>query len=77
MYFCIILFPNLLKHDKENSENDREEARLAHDRERRRRKIAEETNGEREERLARDRNRKRRKADEETNEEYEERLARD
>ncbi|UZO06401.1 uncharacterized protein OCT59_026725 [Rhizophagus irregularis] len=38
---------------------DMEEAHLSHDRERRRWKIAEETNEEREERLARDRERKR------------------
>jgi hypothetical protein len=65
-------FPNHLKHDKENRENtliDMEEAHLAHDRERRRRKIVE--------RLARDRERRRRKIAEETNEEREERLARD
>ncbi|CAB5201582.1 unnamed protein product [Rhizophagus irregularis] len=47
-------FPNHLK-NKENRENmliDMEEAHLAHYRERRRRKIDEETNEEREERLA-------------------------
>jgi hypothetical protein len=51
VYLCIISLPNHLKNDKENRENvlnDMEEARLAHERERRRQKIAEETKEKRE-----------------------------
>ena len=54
-----------------------EKTRLAQERERRRRKIAEENDEECEKRLARDRERKRRRVDEETNEERWKRLARD
>ena len=77
MYLHIIKFPNYFKNDKENLLYDKKEVHLARDRERKRRRIAEETNEEYEERLARDRERKRRRKLEETNEEHEERLARD
>jgi hypothetical protein len=57
--------------------SDTEESHLTYDRERRRRKIAEETNNDRERRLTCDQERKRRRKNKETNEEREERLARD
>src|SRR4051812_9543384 len=80
MYLYTITLYHIKNNNKENREYtiiEVEEARMARDRERKKRKIAEETSEERECRLGRDRERKWRRRSEETNEEREARLARD
>ncbi|UZO23963.1 uncharacterized protein OCT59_016291 [Rhizophagus irregularis] len=73
-------FKSFQKNNKENRIFrliETEEVRLARDRIRKRRKVAEESNEERKARLECDRERKRRKVAEESNEEREARLERD